>query len=71
VAITLAKSHVHILHPHRYYLHNYRKSDQHSYSQRTQVISDELLSRFEPATTGGSTLEFPQSSGVSDETTAE
>ena len=50
---------------------NHRKSDQHSYSQRTRFIPDELLPWFEPVTTGRSTLEFPQSGGVSDVTTAD
>ena len=50
---------------------NRRKSDQHSYSQRTRFIPDELLPWFEPVTTGRATLEFPQSGGVSDVTTAD
>jgi len=71
VALTRAKSYLHVLPPHRYYVHNHRKSDQHSYSQRTRFIPDELLPWFEPVTTGRATLEFPQSGGVSDVTTAD
>ncbi len=71
VALTRAKSHLHVLHPHRYYFHNHRKSDQHSYSQRTRFIPDELSPWFEPVTTGRSTLEFPQGDAAGDVTTAD
>ncbi len=71
VALTRAKSNLHVLHPHRYYFHNHSKSDQHSYSQRTRFIPDELLPWFEPVTTGRSTLEFSQDGAVGDVTTAD
>ena len=71
VALTRAKSHLHVLHPHRYYFHNHRKSDQHSYSQRTRFIPDELLPWFEPVTMRRSTLEFPQDDTAGDVTTAD
>lgn len=54
-----------------HYFHNHRKSDQHSYSQRTRFMPDELLPWFESVTTGRSTLEFPQGNGASDVTTAD
>ncbi len=38
VALTRAKSHLHVLHPHRYYFHNYRTSDQHSQRTRLGVL---------------------------------
>ena len=47
VALTRAKSHLYVMHPHRYYFHAYHKSDHHSYSQRTRFIPDELLKFFE------------------------
>ena len=50
VALTRAKSHLHVMHPQRYYFHNHAKSDRHSYSQRTRFIPDELLEWFEPFT---------------------
>ena len=71
VALTRAKSNLHVLHPHRYYFHNHRKSDQHSYSQRTRFIPDELLPWFEPVTMRRSTLDFPQGDAASDVTTAD
>lgn len=71
VALTRAKSHLHVLHPHRYYFHNYRKSDPHSYSQRTRFIPDKLLPWFEPVATGQSTREFPQGDVASAVTTAD
>ena len=39
--------------------------------ERSPFIPDELLPWFEPVTTGRATLEFPQSGGVSDVTTAD
>ena len=66
-----AKSHLHVLHPHRYYFHNHRKSDQHSYSQRTRFIPDELLPWFEPVTVRKSTLEFPQGGAACEVATAD
>ncbi|WP_010585735.1 ATP-dependent helicase [Schlesneria paludicola] len=50
VALTRAKSHLHVLHPQRYYFHSPFKSDRHSYSQRTRFIPDELLTWFESKT---------------------
>ena len=57
--------------PHRNYFHNHRKSDQHSYSQRTRFIPAELLPWFEPVTTGRSTLDFPQGDAAGEVTTAD
>ena len=59
-----------IVHPHRYY-RNHRKSDQHSYSQQTRFIPDELLPWFEPVTTKRSTLDFPQGEAAAGVTTAD
>ena len=64
-------SHDYVLHPHRYYFHNHRKSDQHSYSQRTRFIPDELLPWFEPVTMERSTLELPHGDMAGDVTTAD
>lgn len=50
VALTRAKSHLHVMHPQRYYFHAHHKSDHHSYSQRTRFIPDELLPYFEQVT---------------------
>ena len=50
VALTRAKSNLHVLHPQRYYFHAHHKSDHHSYSQRTRFIPDELLPLFESVT---------------------
>ena len=71
VALTRTKSHLNVLHPQRYYFHNHRQCDQHSYSQRTRFIPDELLPWFEPVTTGRSTLNFPQGVGRGEVTTAD
>ncbi|MBS0203542.1 MAG: ATP-dependent helicase [Planctomycetes bacterium] len=50
VALTRAKSHLHVMHPQRYYFHAHHKSDHHSYSQRTRFIPNELLPLFEQVT---------------------
>lgn len=50
VALTRAKSELHVMHPQRYYFHPYQKSDRHSYSQRTRFIPDELLPYFDCVT---------------------
>jgi DNA helicase-2/ATP-dependent DNA helicase PcrA len=50
VALTRAKSHLHVMHPQRYYFHAHHKSDHHSYSQRTRFLPDELLPLFERVT---------------------
>ncbi len=71
VALTRAKSHLHVRHPHRYYFHNHRQSDQHSYSQRTRFIPDELLPWFEPVTVRKSTWEFPQGEAAGEVTMAD
>lgn len=47
VALTRAKSELHVLHPQRYYFHAHGKSDRHSYSQRTRFIPEELLEWFD------------------------
>ena len=46
VALTRAKSHLHVLHPHRYYFHNHRKSDQHLYSQRPPLVDGTRVRSF-------------------------
>lgn len=71
VALTRAKSHLHVLHPQRYYFHNHSKSDHHSYSQRTRFIPDELLESFEPFTVARPKLDFSEKDPATDITTAD
>jgi DNA helicase-2/ATP-dependent DNA helicase PcrA len=71
VALTRSKSHLHVLHPQRYYFHSHFKSDRHSYSQRTRFIPDELLEWFEPLTVKRSTLDVSNDDSAGDRTTAE
>jgi DNA helicase-2/ATP-dependent DNA helicase PcrA len=46
VALTRAKTHLHIMHPQRYYFAARGRSDTHAFSQRTRFIPDELLPKF-------------------------
>lgn len=71
VALTRAKSHLHILHPQRYYFHNHAKSDHHSYSQRTRFIPDELLEWFEPFTVTQKGGDVAGKDPITDVTTAD
>ena len=47
VALTRARSSLHVIHPQRYYFHSHFKSDRHSYSQRTRFVPDDVLEWFE------------------------
>ncbi|MBA4029370.1 MAG: ATP-dependent DNA helicase [Planctomyces sp.] len=47
VALTRAKTHLHVYHPQRYYFHGRNQSDRHSYSQRTRFLPDDILSAWE------------------------
>ncbi len=58
-------------HPHRYYFHSHRKSDHHSYSQRTRFIPDELLPHFEQVNAAGSKHDFQREAAKSEMTTAD
>lgn len=46
VALTRAKTHLHVMHPQRYYFAARGRSDTHAFSQRTRFIPDELLPKF-------------------------
>lgn len=71
VALTRAKSHLHVLHPQRYYFHGPSKSDHHSYSQRTRFIPDQILETFEQFTVPQPKRDIHGRSTVTDITTAD
>ena len=71
VALTRAKTHLHILHPQRYYFHAHFKSDRHSYSQRTRFIPDELLDWFERKVTQTPVLDSSKGDSPTDVTTSD
>ena len=71
VAMTRAKSHLHVLHPQRYYFHAHFKSDRHSYSQRTRFIPEELLPWFESKVVQVSKQESLTGEAKGDVTTAD
>lgn len=71
VALTRAKSHLHVLHPQRYYFHSHFKSDRHSYSQRTRFIPDPLLEWFAPITIKPALSEESNDHSPGDFTTAD
>jgi DNA helicase-2/ATP-dependent DNA helicase PcrA len=57
VAMTRAKDQLHIIVPHRFYVHHQRKlGDRHVYATRTRFIPDSLLSFFEQRTWHGDDL---------------
>jgi DNA helicase-2/ATP-dependent DNA helicase PcrA len=71
VALTRAKSHLHVMHPQRYYFHAHHKSDHHSYSQRTRFIPDELVPCFECVTANRTSESQTDSGAASGVTTSE
>lgn len=50
VSLTRAKEWLYVCHPQRYYFTSRHRNDQHSYSQRTRFIPDELIPLFEVVT---------------------
>src|SRR5205823_11626798 len=47
VAMTRAREHLHLLHPHRFYTRRRPDGDNHVYAPRTRFIPDALLPLFE------------------------
>ena len=71
VALTRAKSHLHVMHPQRYYFHSHFKSDRHSYSQRTRFIPEELLEWFDRVTVKVAALDASNQHSATGVTTAD
>lgn len=71
VALTRAKNHLYVCHPQRYYFHGRHRSDDHSYSQLTRFLPDEILSHFERRSAGMADGVEPEGSGRTALTTAD